>query len=133
MVGAAVVAERRLGDPPSLDLHRARAVANVALKERHPQLRNYAARADHHSADRDQLVNVLRVQVPHARHLFNAERTHLKRQVRQSVTVLVPNLQVNYRDISGVREPFFIGGAGSSPSFLSPHFVFRPKSDEATK
>ena len=58
VVGAAVRAQRRLGDSAALDLHRQRLATDVALEERLAHLRNEARRPDHHPPDRDQLVDV---------------------------------------------------------------------------
>ena len=77
MVGAAVGAQGRLRDAAALYLHGARATAHVALEERLAHLRDDARRTNHHSTDGDELVDVLRVQVPHAGHFLHTEWTDL--------------------------------------------------------
>jgi len=78
VVSIAVTAQRRLGDPATFNLHRPSVATHVALEERLAHLRNDSARPDHHPTHGDELVNVLRVQVPHAGHLLHAKRTHLQ-------------------------------------------------------
>lgn len=58
VVGAAVLAERRLGDASALDLGRRRVATHGALEEGLPHLRDQVRQTNHHPADRDQLVDV---------------------------------------------------------------------------
>jgi len=78
VVGAAVGAQCWLSNAAAFYLHRARAPAHVALEKRLAHLRDYPGRPDHHPAHRDELVDVLGIQVSHAGHLFHAKRTNLQ-------------------------------------------------------
>jgi len=77
VVGAAVGTERRLCDAASLYLHRTGVLTHMALEERFPHLWDDSRRPDHHPTHRDQLVNILGIQVSHAGHLFHAKWTNL--------------------------------------------------------
>jgi len=77
VIRAAVGTQGWLGDATTLDLHRACATAHVTLEERLPHFRDYPGRTDHHPADGYQLVNILRIQVSHAGHLFHAKWSDL--------------------------------------------------------
>jgi len=77
VISATVSTECWLGDTAAFYLHRASTPTNVALEKCLTHLRDYSRSPDHHSADGDQLVYVLGIQVSHAGHLFHAKWTNL--------------------------------------------------------
>ena len=120
MIGATMSTERRLRNATAFDLHAAEVTTHVTLEECLAHLRNDSRRPDHHSAHRDQLVDVLRVQVSHAGHLFHAEWTNLHEnytfQLHFAVKRLWPSVQY-----PGFVQKSDCGFPGQN-YFFFPHF-----------
>lgn len=73
----AVSAERRLGNPSALVLNGCGEGAHDALEEGLSHLRNYSRSSDDHSADGDELIDVLGIQAAHGLCLVGVERANL--------------------------------------------------------